>query len=75
VFGAIGAKGRVVDEPTVVPGAVLSATRGPLQGAHINKRPNTTTAAINIMPAAHAAFAAVQIITAHSISPQLLPKK
>jgi hypothetical protein len=27
VFGAIGADGRVVNEPTVVPGAVLSATR------------------------------------------------
>jgi TRAP-type C4-dicarboxylate transport system permease large subunit len=46
VFGAIGADGRVVDDPTVVPGA---ATRGPLQGAHMNKSPNTTTAAISII--------------------------
>jgi hypothetical protein len=34
--GAAGVAGRVVDEPTVVPGAVLSATFGPLHGAHIN---------------------------------------
>jgi hypothetical protein len=38
VLGAVGADGRAVDEPVVVPGAVLSATRGPLHGAHINKR-------------------------------------
>lgn len=46
VFGAIGAAGRVVDDPTVVPGAELSATRGPLQGAHINRIANTQTAAM-----------------------------
>jgi hypothetical protein len=52
VFGAIGADGRVVDDPVVVPGAILSATRGPLQGAHINKSPNTSTAAMAaIIPA------------------------
>lgn len=45
----IGAEGRDVEDPTVVPGAVLSATRGPLQGAHINKTANTATAAISMI--------------------------
>jgi hypothetical protein len=31
VFGAIGADGRVVEEPTVVPVPLFSAVRGPLQ--------------------------------------------
>lgn len=40
-----GAAGRVVD-PVVVPGAALSATRGPLQGAHMNKSAKMKKAAI-----------------------------
>jgi hypothetical protein len=43
--GDAGAAGRVVD-PVVVPGAVLSATRGPLQGAHMNKSAKMKKAAI-----------------------------
>jgi len=39
VFGAIGADGRAVDDPTVVPGAL--ATLGPFHGAHINKSATT----------------------------------
>jgi hypothetical protein len=43
--GAVGerlADGRVVDEPTVVNGALLSAIRGPLHGAHMNRSAKTT---------------------------------
>jgi hypothetical protein len=52
VFGAIGADGRVVEEPTVVPIPLFSAVRGPLHGAHINKSAKTAIAAISaIIPA------------------------
>jgi hypothetical protein len=52
VFGAIGADGRVVEEPTVVPVPLFSAVRGPLQGAHINKSATTAIVAIiAIIPA------------------------
>jgi hypothetical protein len=47
VSGTIGADGRIVDDPTVVRGAVLSATRGPLQGAHINRTAITAAAAMS----------------------------
>ena len=43
--GDAGVAGRVV-EPTVVPGAAVSATRGPLHGAHMNRSAETATAAI-----------------------------
>jgi hypothetical protein len=43
--GDAGAAGRVVD-PVVVPGVVLSATRGPLHGAHMNKSAKMKKAAI-----------------------------
>jgi len=52
VFGAIGADGRVVEEPTVVPVPLFSAVRGPLHGAHIHKSAKTAIAAISaIIPA------------------------
>jgi hypothetical protein len=42
--GEILADGRVVEVPTVVKG-VVSATRGPLHGAHMNRSANTTRTA------------------------------
>src|ERR1700754_4106359 len=50
--GAAGVVGRVVDEPTVVRGAVLSATFGPLHGAHIKIATISAIAAMapRIMP-------------------------
>jgi hypothetical protein len=47
VSETIGADGRIVDDPTVVLGAVSSATRGPLQGAHIKRTAITAAAAIS----------------------------
>jgi hypothetical protein len=47
--GDAGVAGRVV-EPTVVPGAAVSATRGPLHGAHMNRSAKTATAAIAAKP-------------------------
>jgi hypothetical protein len=43
--GDAGVAGGVV-EPVVVPGAVLSATRGPLHGAHMNRTAKMKKAAI-----------------------------
>jgi hypothetical protein len=66
VFGAIGVAGRVVDDPTVVPGAELSATRGPLQGAHVKRIANIQAAAMAaITPPLLFRHAAIQIVVTH----------
>ena len=46
LFGAAGAEGRLADDPTVVDAPELLAVWLLLQGAHINRRAKTTTAAM-----------------------------
>jgi hypothetical protein len=67
----VGAAGRLVEEPTVVPGADLSARRELFHGAHINITRAATKAAAPIpasRPVPHPAIGTT-IIISHFISP------
>jgi hypothetical protein len=73
--GAVGerlADGRVVDEPTVVNGPLLSAIRGLLHGAHMNRCARTTSKACQLR-STHAAFLGITMLF-RIVSPQSFPE-